>query len=81
MGGAENFSYYGIFLIFESWLPTDPISFQFKPPAVLFSLRIKNTHTIPKSKVEKSPNMTREFFNLKLKRTTGGLNWDEIRSI
>ena len=35
----------------------------------------------PKSKVQKRPNMTGTFFNLRVKTSTGGLKWDEIGSI
>ena len=41
MGGAENFSYYGIFLIFGSWLPIDPLSSQIKSQEYVFTLRSK----------------------------------------
>ena len=33
------------------------------------------------TKVQKSPNITFAFFNLRLTLTTGGLNWDENGSI
>ena len=46
LGGAENFSYYGIFLIFDLCTHIDPFSSQFKPPLVLLSLRLKTAQFI-----------------------------------
>ena len=69
------------FLIFDLCTCIDPFSSQFKPPAVIFSLRLKNQTSHVNTKVQKSPNMTGAFFNLRLNITTGGLNWDENGSI
>ena len=46
LGGAENFSWHGIFLIFGSWLPIDPLSSPNKSQEYIFTLRSKTVPVI-----------------------------------